>query len=156
MVEIQGAQRPFWMHQIVEYLIGLVLIASAFQSPTPGAQSVLGLLIVINAAIAGGGAGAFKLIGRRTHRIIDLVLIALLVVGAVQRWVDIDATGRILLPAMAVVMLFVWVNTDFSTKQERKDKRQAKARPDSEEIGRKAGRIVGDGVNTARRWRDKN
>ncbi len=155
MVEIQGAQRPFWMHQIVEYLIGAVLIAAAFQSPNPGVQSVLGLLVIGNAAITDGGGGAFKLIGRRTHRIIDLVLIVLLVVAAVQRWVAIDATGRILLPAMAVVMLFVWVNTDFSTKKERTNRRTARARPESEEIGRRAGRIVGEGVNTARRWRDK-
>ena len=154
-MKIEGAQRPFWMHQLVEYLIGMVLIAAAFQSPKPAAQSVLGLAIIINAAITKGGAGAFKLIGRRTHRIIDVVLMVLLVVGAVQRWVDVDATGRILLPAIAVVMLFVWLNTDFSTPDDRRKRRTARARPESEEIGRKAGRAVGDGVNQVRRWRDK-
>jgi hypothetical protein len=35
MPAIEGAQRPFWMHQVVEYLIGIVLIGAAFQLPEP-------------------------------------------------------------------------------------------------------------------------
>ena len=35
MPAIEGAQRPFWMHQVVEYLIGIVLIGAAFQAPEP-------------------------------------------------------------------------------------------------------------------------
>jgi hypothetical protein len=29
------AKRPFWMHQLVEYVLGIVLIAQGLQSPTP-------------------------------------------------------------------------------------------------------------------------
>ena len=43
MPAIEGAQRPFWMHQIVEYLIGLVLIAASFQAPKPMVPAVMGM-----------------------------------------------------------------------------------------------------------------
>ena len=151
MVEIKGAGRPFWMHQIVEYLIGMVLIAAAFQSPEPTVQAAMGLVIIVNAAIARGAAGAFNLIGHNLHRVLDVIIMVLLVVAALQGWVDIDSTGRIVLPLMAFVMFFIWLNTDFTEKT-----RSSKPRASSEEVGRKAGRMVGDGVNAARRWQKKD
>jgi uncharacterized membrane protein YkvI len=156
MVEIQGAGRPFWMHQIVEYLIGMVLIAAAFQSPEPTVQAVMGLVIIVNAAIARGAAGAFNLVGHKLHRVLDVVIMVLLVVAALQGWVDVDSTGRIVLPAMAFVMFFIWLNTDFTDKATRRAGRSSKERASSEEVGRKAGRMVGDGMNAARRWQKKD
>lgn len=156
MPRIEGAQRPFWMHQIVEYLIGLVLIAAAFQSPEPTVQAVMGLVVIIDAAIAKGAAGAFNLVPRKVHRWLDVVVMLLLVAAALQGWVDVDATGRLVLPAMAFVMFFIWLNTDFSGKETRRSRKSAKNRESSEEIGRKAGRAVGDGVNAARRWQKKD
>ena len=76
---------------------------------------------------------------------------------------DVDSTGRLLLGAMAFVMFFIWLNSDFSEKTERRqDKQQQKAerrarlaRPGSEEIGKKAGRFVGGGVHAAKRFQGK-
>lgn len=155
MVEIQGAARPFWMHQLVEYLIGIVLISVSVQLPTPAVPAALGLLVIVNAAITKGGAGAFALIGRRLHRVLDVVVMVLLVVMAFQPWFSTDATGRIVLPAIAFVLFFVWLNTDFSDREARRAKRSSQGGDTSERIGRKAGRVVGDGVNAARRWQKK-
>ena len=163
MPAIEGAQRPFWMHQIVEYLIGLVLIAASFQAPKPMVPAVMGMLIMLNAAIAKGPASAFPLVGRTVHRWLDVVVMLLLVVALFQPAFDVDSTGRLLLGAMTFVMFFIWLNSDFSEKTERKqDKHQQKterrerlARPSSEEIGKKAGRAVGGGVNAAKRFRKK-
>ncbi|MEO1059344.1 MAG: hypothetical protein AAFY28_20760, partial [Actinomycetota bacterium] len=55
--------------------------------------------------------------------------------------------------AIAVVLGFVWFFTDFATKDERKARRAARARPASEELGQQAGRFVGDSINTAKRWK---
>jgi hypothetical protein len=160
MPAIEGAQRPFWMHQIVEYLIGLVLIAASFQAPKPLVPAVMGMLIMLNTAIAKGPASAFPLVGRRVHRWLDVVVMLLLVAALFQPAFDVDSTGRFLLGAITFVMFFIWLNSDFTEKVDQKKNKRAQkaerserlARPESEEIGKKAGRVVGDGVNAAKRF----
>ncbi len=76
-------------------------------------QAVLGSLIMINAAVADGPAGAFHLIGRTIHKWIDVAIMVLLLVAAFQGWVDVNTTGRIALPFMSAAMLVLWLRTDF-------------------------------------------
>ncbi|NND74728.1 MAG: hypothetical protein HKN44_06935 [Ilumatobacter sp.] len=155
MPVIEGAQRPFWMHQVVEYLIGLVLIGAAFQAPEPAVPAVMGVVVMGNAAIAKGPVSAFPMVGRQVHRWLDVMVMALLVGAAFQPMFEVDSTGQLLLCGIAFVLLFIWLNSDFSEKAARKVNksalRESIARPESEEIGRKAGRAVGRGVNTAKR-----
>ncbi len=169
MVEIERVRRPFWMHQVVEYLVGVVLITFALQSPTPALPASLGALVLVNAAVAAGGAGAFALVGRRLHRVLDLVVMGLVLLAAVQPWFDVELTGRLATGAIAFVLFFVWFHTDFGERRSRRARRAERSdapaaarstepperrRGDrSEELGRRAGRIVGDGVNAVRRWR---
>jgi Ca2+/Na+ antiporter len=143
------------MHQVVEYLIGLGLISVSFQSPTPAIPAVMGVAIILNAAVTTGAAGAFRLLHRNVHKWIDVVLMLLLVMMAVQWWADVDAAGRLLMAAVCVVMAFVWFHSDFDDKAARKQRTQADARPTSEDIGRQAGRLVGDGYNAVKRMRAK-
>ena len=154
MVEIERALRPFWMHQVVEYVIGFVLISAAFQGPTPAVASTMGVLIMINSAIAVGPAGAFRIVPRRLHRWFDVVLMALLVGVAIQPWLEIDSTSRVMIGALAFVLFFVWFHTDFEDREGRKARRAAQAKPSSEQRGRHAGRMIGDSVNAVKRWRD--
>ena len=90
------AKRPFWMHQMVEYILGVALIASGLQSPTPIVPGVLGLLIIVNAAITKGPVGAFRVISKKVHRVVDVFVIVLDVrrrVPAVARhrfWRQVD------------------------------------------------------------------
>jgi hypothetical protein len=104
---------PFWLHQLAEYLIGGVLVASAWYSPEPAVQAVLGGLIIANAAFADGPAGAFRVIGRPLHKWIDVGIMLLLLVAALQSWVDVDTTGRIALPLMSAALFVLWLKTDF-------------------------------------------
>ena len=146
-----GAMRPFWMHQIVEYIIGAVFISAGFGSPTPAVPAVLGALVMVNAAVAIGPAGAFRLVHRRVHRILDLVVIGLVVVAVVQPVVDVDANARLLIGLLGIVLLFVWWNTDFATKEERKSRRRRVSTPDAEELGRSAGRSAAGTYLAAKR-----
>ena len=155
MVQIERALRPFWMHQVVEYVIGLMLISAAFQSPTPGPASAVGVLIIVNAAIAIGPAGAFRLVPRRIHRWCDVVLMGIVAAIAVQPWVESDGTSRLMIGAIAFVLFFVWFHTDFDVREDRKARRAARAKPSNEQRGRQAGRVVGDSVNAVKRWRDE-
>jgi hypothetical protein len=154
MIEIERVRRPFWIHQVVEYMIGLVLIAAAVQQPKPAVPAVMGLLIILNAAITIGPAGAFRIISRRVHRVLDLVVMAVLAASTLQPWVEEDSTGRLLVGAITFVMFMVWFHTDFDERPDRKARRAARAKPQSEEFGKQAGRMVGDTVNSLKRWKD--
>jgi hypothetical protein len=157
MVEIERVRRPFWAHQLVEYLLGIGLISAAIQMPQPAVPAVLGLIVMLNAAVAKGAAGAFRLAGKRAHRYLDVVVMLLLVAGAVQPWISIDNTSRLLLGGIAFVLWFVWFHTDFTEKVPRDQRTTTTAdaeRPTSEDIGRGAGRAVGGGVNSLKRWKD--
>jgi hypothetical protein len=155
MVQIDRVRRPFWTHQVIEYLLGIGLISAAVQMPQPAVPAVLGLVIILNAAITKGAAGAFSWAGKRAHKQLDVVVMVLLLGGAVQPWVSLDNTGRLLLGGMAFVLWFVWFHTDFTEKAPRAERKAAQgARASSEDIGRGAGRVVGGGVNSLKRWKD--
>lgn len=160
MVEIERVRRPFWTHQLIEYLLGVGLISAAVQMPQPAVPAVLGLVIILNAAITKGAAGAFSWAGKRLHRQLDVVVMVLLLAGALQPWVSIDNTSRLLLGAVAFVLWFVWFHTDFTEKVPRAERKAAKAeaggtdRSSGEALGRGAGRVVGGGVNSLKRWKD--
>lgn len=153
-----GANRPFWLHQAVEYVIGAVFISTSIQSETPAVPAGLGVAVMLNAAFTHGTAGAFRVLNRRAHRVIDVVLITAIMVAAVQPAIPLGDNARLLMGVLGFVLGFVWWNTDFSTREERKARRsEAKAsnpRPTSKEMGQKAGRMVGDGVNFLRRAKD--
>ena len=68
MATFERVQRPFWMHQIVEYVLGFALIMTAVQQPEPAIPAMMGLLVLLNAAIAIGPAGAFRLVPRWLHK----------------------------------------------------------------------------------------
>lgn len=152
-MEIERVQRPFWMHQVVEYLVGIALISIAVQQPQPAVPALLGALVLLNAAVAKGAAGAFRLVGRRLHRLLDLVVIGLLVAAALQPWFSLDNTGRIVVAAIAFVLLFVWFHTDFAERPARVPVRDG-GRTLTDDVSRGAGRVVGRGLSALRQTKD--
>ena len=146
------AKRPFWMHQIVEYILGVALIASGLQSPTPIVPGVLGLLIIANAAITKGPIGAFRVLGRKVHRVVDVGLIALTFIAAFQPWLETDSGVRLIVVFIGVVYAFVWWQTNFAERV-KTPKGEGEGGGRSTEVGRFAGRLVGNGVNAVRRPR---
>ena len=67
-------KRSFWMHQLAEYVIGFALVATGLQSPEPLVPTLLGALIVLNTACVDAPFGAFRKVGRRMHRVLDIVV----------------------------------------------------------------------------------
>ena len=89
---------------------------------------------------------------RRTHRVVDLVVIAFVVFSAVQPWVDVDIGTRAIVFGVAIVYGFVWFYSDFAEKQARRQRRAAIATGDrGEDLGRSAGRLAGNAVTAWRR-----
>ncbi len=89
---------PSWL---ILWLIGVALVASGAQSPTPAVPAVLGGLILLNAALTKGAIGAFRAYSRRIHRLLDPVVILVCVGGAVQPWFGIEASTRAVVLASA-------------------------------------------------------
>jgi hypothetical protein len=145
--------RPFWLHQLVEYVIGIVLIAQGLQGPEPLLPALAGGLVIVNAAITAGPLSAFRIIGRRTHRVLDVVVIVLVLAAALQPWVEADIGSRIVMFGIAVVLGFVWWYTDFAERAARRDRRAAAAGQRSDDLGRNAGRLAGSAVSAWRRRR---
>ena len=170
---------------MAEYALGLLLVAQGLQSPAPLAPSLAGGLVVMNAAIVRGAPlSAFRLVSRTLHRVLDVVVLAVIVLLIVQPWVEVIAADRLIMTGIVVVMGFVWLNSNFAEKVPRAQRKAAKAAagtptsatapatgtplppPAGEpvdtgsvdtgsvggDIGRKAGRLVGNGINAAKRY----
>ena len=150
------SKRPFWMHQLVEYVLGGVLIAQGLQSPQPLLPSIAGGVIVLNATmVKRAPLSAFRLLGRQTHRVLDLVVITAIVVAAVQPFVEVDPGARIVMGGIAAVLAFVWMQTTFTEKVKKVKAPITAENGRSDEVGRLAGRAVANGVNFAKQFRKK-
>ena len=155
--ETRRAWRPFWIHQGAEYLVGLVLVAGGVQSTAPLVPTLAGGLIVLNAAVVNGPLGAFRLVTRPQHRILDLVVASVVAVAALLPFVELDGVSRATMLIVAVILGFLWYGTNFETRPEagrrRSEARAALASDRSEAIGRTAGRFVARATAEARKRR---
>lgn len=147
----ERALRPFWIHQAVEYIIGLALITQGMQDPEPLVPTLAGALVLVNAAAVRGPLGAFKLIGRRVHRWIDVVVAAVLLVGALQPWADVEVTGRAIMLVMLLPLGFLWFYTDWEERPGRRQRREAQASGRGDDLGRSAGRLAGSAYVAGKR-----
>jgi len=137
--------RPFWIHQLVEYVIGIAIISQGIQDPKPAGPALAGLLVIINAAIVRGPMSAFRWVGRRVHRWLDLVMMALIALIALQPWADVSATGRGMMLVFLIPLGFLWFYTDWAERPARKQRRVDSAGATGEQVGRTAGRLAGSG-----------
>ena len=146
-----GGKRPFWMHQLVEYILGGMLVAMGLQSRTPIVPAVVGGVIMVHTAITKGALAAFKGIDRKVHAAIDPAIIVASIFAGLQPWVSCDNATRLAVVGVAVVHLVVFLGSSFAHRQPR----QAASGDLSTNIGRMAGRAAGSGVNSVRRLRSK-
>ncbi len=150
---IDKAQRPFWLHQGAEYVLGLMLVAGGVQNPEPFFPVLAGGLIVVNAAIVTGPLGAWRAVGRPLHRWLDVGVMAAIALAAVLPFLEIDNASRLMMLGVVAVMALMWATTNFRNPGPRV--RPAGAPVDrSESIGRAAGRLVNQGRAFARKRRD--
>ena len=93
-----------------------------------------------------------------------------------QPWIEVIAADRLIMGGIVVVMGFVWLNSNFAEKKAKQPKPQPQQQPRPAQqqagaplppptgqpvdpgtgtgahIGRKAGRLVGNGINAAKRY----
>ena len=144
-------KRSFWMHQLAEYVIGFALVATGLQSPEPLVPTLLGALIVLNTACVDAPFGAFRKVGRRTHRVLDIVVLVVVVAGCFVP--SIDGATRLVMALIGVVFAVVIFRTDYTPPVPRAERHQpGDGRAD--DLGRQAGRAAGTLAARARdSWR---
>ena len=73
---------PFWAHQLAEMLLGGLLLVEGARTGEHTAVLVgMGSLLLLLALMSDGALGAWPWIGRRLHRVLDLVAAAALAVS---------------------------------------------------------------------------
>ncbi len=143
----ERALRPFWIHQLAEYLIGVALVAQGLQSPEPLVPAILGVVVIVNIAVVRGPLSAFGWVGRRTHRWLDLVVMVAIAAAVVQPWIESDSGARVVMAILLGPLGFLWFYTDWAERKGRKDRRAAQAGQSSAQVGRVAGRVAGNAYN---------
>lgn len=143
-------KRPFWMHQLAEYVIGGALFANALQRSLV-VPAIIGGIIALHAAATRGTFAAFRLIDRAVHRRIDPIIMVVTLLAAVQPVVSIPTASRWTLLGAAIVHAFVFWQSSFYEKPKRPPVSMEGGR--HVEVGRMAGRAVGTGVS---KWRNRN
>jgi hypothetical protein len=143
-----SGKRPFWLHQLAEYVLAGGLLATGLRGDDPLLPVVLGVALALNAACVDGPFGAFRVLSRRAHRVIDIVILAGMVVALV-----LPGTGsRWVIGGVALVEAFVILNSNYAKRVKRSAPVQATAGGGrSEEVGRMAGRMAGLGVQAYRK-----
>jgi hypothetical protein len=147
----ERAMRPFWVHQLAEYLIGIALVAQGMQDPEPLVPALAGALVMVNASIVRGPLGAFRLVGRGVHRWLDMIVMVAVLAGALQPWTAVEFSGRLVMLVMLVPLGFLWFYTDWAERAERRQRRAERAGPTGEQLGRSAGRMAGNAFRAIKR-----
>ena len=106
--------RSFWLHQLVEYAIAILLIVMSAQIDKPLVPVLFGVALLLNAAVADGAMSAFKLLSRGVHRLIDWLIIVGCLISAVIS--DTGATGRLALIGVGLVLAVISLGTNFAKR----------------------------------------
>ncbi len=147
-------KRPFWMHQLVEYIFGIALVSMALHAQNPAIMVVAGVALQLNAASSRGPLSAFPRVPRAVHRVIDIVLAVGLVVAALLAGDALSSSDKFVMIGVALAFGFVVWNTNYVEKPKRAPVSATSGR--SEEVGRMAGRAAGTTVNTVRAlWKQR-
>lgn len=135
-------KRSFWLHQLAEYIVGGALLATGLQSPKPLIPALVGTLILLNTAIVDAPFGAFRLVGRRLHRLLDYIVLGIAIAACAAPGIDVS-TRLVQILIVIVLAVVVW-RTDYSAPAP-KVKQPISATPDgkADEIGRLAGHTAG-------------
>ncbi len=145
-------KRPFWLHQLVEYLLGVLLLAQGMQTSKPLVPTLLGGAVVLNATTARGPLAAFPRVPRPVHRAVDVALVVVIIAAALLRGDLVASNVRWVLLGVAAVDAYVVLRSDYSSPAPRV-KTGATTGGRSAQIGRVAGRATGMAVNAARNKR---
>jgi hypothetical protein len=144
---------PFWVHQLMEYALGLALLLQAPHADLPLVLLAAGAGVIILAGTAKGPLAAWRGVNRRTHRRLDIASAVVAIVVAVVFWSRLGVTSGGTIVVVALFLLLLASSVDVRERPPRTwpGRGSMPSLPkDSEEVGRAAGRVVVKGVQAYR------
>jgi hypothetical protein len=154
-----GGRVVFWIHQLVELLLGILLMVQGARTGEHTAVLVtLGGLLLLLALCSDGALGAWPWIGRRLHRVLDLVVVAVLALSPLVLGLD-HVLPIVFVEVAAGAMLWLALRTEWRAPVRRRARRPSavapktpgtaggSAAPDpwARKLGRAAGQARDDG-----------
>ena len=123
--------RPYWLHQVAEYIVGLVLLLMITRAHGDAAPLLAagGALVLINVAISGPPAGCVRMVSRPVHRWTDLGVVVALVAIPIVFHERATSTVWLTMIGCAVVLLAIRLTTDYRVPTPRMRKTKAEAAP---------------------------
>jgi pyruvate/2-oxoglutarate dehydrogenase complex dihydrolipoamide acyltransferase (E2) component len=120
---------PFWAHQLAEMLLGGLLLVEGARTGEHTAVLVgMGSLLLLLALMSDGALGAWPWIGRRLHRVLDLVAAAVLAVSPLV--LSLDAVlPVVILEVAALGMLWLALRTNWTVRARRSARTHPAAPP---------------------------
>jgi uncharacterized membrane protein YhaH (DUF805 family) len=111
---------PFWIHQLVELLLGILLLVQGARTGQHTAVLViLGGLLLLLALCSDGALAAWPWIGRRLHRILDLVAAAVLALAPLALGLD-HVLPVVILEVAAAAMVWLALRTEWRVPEQRR------------------------------------
>ena len=108
---------PFWLHQLVELLLGILLLVEGARTGQHTVVLVsLGGVLLLLALCSDGALGAWTWIGRRVHRVLDLVVAAVLAVSPLLFGLD-HLLAIVILEVAAAAMLWLALRTEWRRRE---------------------------------------
>jgi hypothetical protein len=108
---------PFWLHQLVELLLGILLLVEGARTGQHTVVLVsLGGVLLLLALCSDGALGAWTWIGRRVHRVLDLVVAAVLAVSPLLFGLD-HVLAIVILEVAAAAMLWLALRTEWRRRE---------------------------------------
>ena len=118
-----GFKRPFWAHQALEYVLALALLSHVLRVDDGLWPRLLAAGLLINVAVVDGPLGAFRLLTRKQHRAVDVVLAGAAVLLGVQWWIDLSTLTRIVVVGIGALLAALVPITQWESRVTRRSRR---------------------------------
>ena len=139
--------RPYWLHQVAEYIIGFVMLLMITRAHGDAGPLLAagGVLVLLNVAISGPPAGCLHVVSRPVHKWTDVGVVAALVAIPVVLRERATSTVWITMIGCAVVLLVVRLTTNYTVKPKREPM------PPISDIAKASPRALGRALGKAQR-----
>jgi hypothetical protein len=122
---------PFWAHQVAEMLLGvLLMIEGARTGQHTAVLFSMGAALLVLSLCSDGALGAWPLIGRRAHRVVDVIAAAVLAVSPLVLSLE-GVLAIVVLEGAALGMVWLAIRTNWTPKRRAapRDRRPANVTP---------------------------
>ena len=154
---------PFWLHQLVEYLLAIVVALAAARSDLPAVVLGAALLLGALAATADAPLAARRLVSRPHHHIADWTVAAVLVVVGVALRNSLGGNGAFWMIVSGVLVAILALRTDYSPPISLRSRLRLDGTIDARVVADRAhdaskvlGRVTGTAASHGRKaWRQR-